>query len=75
MNAKASSKEYVVVTEELPYLDENSSGRPRPFKKIPDICAIEGVQCINLVDMLKEIDVRARFWQGRKSDKGNRSQL
>ena len=66
--------EYVVVTEELAYLDESSSGRPRPFKKIPDICASESVRCMNLVDMLKEIDVRARFWQGRKSDKGDRSQ-
>ena len=74
MNAKISFLEYVVVTEELPYLDENSSGRPRSFKKIPDICASEGVPCMNLVDMLKEIDVRARFWQGRKSDKSNRSQ-
>lgn len=74
MNAKMSSIEHVVVTEELPYLDENSNARPRPFKKIPDICASEGVRCMNLVDMLKEIDVRARFWQGRKSDKGDRSQ-
>lgn len=74
MNAKMPLIEHVVVTEELSYLEENSNARPRPFKKIPDICASEGVRCMNLVDMLKEIDVRARFWQGRNSDKGNRSQ-
>ena len=74
MNAERLSMEYVVVTEEVPYLKKKSSADPPTFKKIPDICASEGVPCMNLVDMLKEIDVRARFWQGRKSDKGDRSQ-
>ncbi len=74
MKNKGSSMKYAVVTEELSYLKENSSVRPRSFKKIPDICASQGVLCLNLVDMLREIDVRARFWQGRKIDKGNRSQ-
>lgn len=74
MKNKGSSMKYVVVSEELSYLKENSNVRPRPFQKIPDICTREGVQCMHLVEMLQEIGVRAKFWQGRKSDKSYRSQ-
>ena len=74
MNASRSSTEYVVVTEEISQREEGNRSRPRPGKKIPDICASEGVRCINLMKMLQEIGIRAKFWQGRKSDKSNRSQ-
>lgn len=49
--AAAKAYGYTVVTEEKP------SGGP-PKKKIPDVCKIEGVECITLLEMLRREGLR-----------------
>ena len=47
--ALAEEREVLVVTE------ENRSGGPHKLK-IPDVCDIEGVECIKFADMLDRVD-------------------
>ena len=50
-------QEFVIVTEETSHQNDD-----KPFKKIPAICKVEGIRCINLVEMLRdELGVEIKF--------------
>ena len=50
-------QEFIIVTEETIHQNDD-----KPFKKIPAICRIEGIRCINLVQMLcDELGVEIKF--------------
>ena len=50
-------QEFIIVTEETSHPNDN-----KDFKKIPAICKIEGIRCINLVEMLRdELAVEIKF--------------
>ncbi len=51
----------VVVTEETSISDYDDTKYRKPFKKIPDICDKEGIECISLPELLRKFGMQVNY--------------